>query len=352
MKRKSIIAILSIAVLLVFVIVRLNNNKNKFEERIFRFDENTPVTVKTETVSLSTYVDKNTLSGTFEPNRETKVSAEMQGKINEIYVDAGSFVKQGQKLIQLDNKLLKLQLEGVNIQISSLKKDVERYKVLSEADAIQGIQLEKTTTAYAAALVQKATLEEQIKKTAILAPFAGMVTSKMTEVGAFAAPGVPLLQITDISKLKFNVNVAEKQLVKFKEEESYKLIADAYPNEQLVGQVVMIGSKSNMGNAFPVQILVNNTRDLKIKSGMFGRMSMESGKNPIEKIIIPSSAIIGSDIKPQVYVAKDNKAVLQDIVIDERNTSQVVVSKGLSVGDKLIIGGFINLYDGAKIQIN
>ena len=85
---------------------------------------------------------------------------------------------------------------------------------------------------------------------------------------------------------------------------------------------------------------------------MFGRMSMESGKNSIEKIIIPSSAIIGSEVKPQVYVAKDNKALLQDIVIEERNTSQVVVSKGLSVGDKLITGGFINLYDGAKIQTN
>ncbi|MBK8884022.1 MAG: biotin/lipoyl-binding protein [Bacteroidales bacterium] len=59
--------------------------------------------------------------GTFEPNKETKVSADIQGKINLVLVDIGSIVKKGETLIQLDNSLLKLQLQTVEIQIEDWK---------------------------------------------------------------------------------------------------------------------------------------------------------------------------------------------------------------------------------------
>jgi membrane fusion protein (multidrug efflux system) len=65
---------------------------------------------------------------------------------------------------------------------------------------------------------------EQINKSTIKAPFNGVVTAKLSEEGAFAAPGVPLLQITDIKTLKFTVNVPEKDLSQFKLNQSYSLI--------------------------------------------------------------------------------------------------------------------------------
>ena len=119
-------------------------------------------------------------------------------------------VNKGQTLIQLDNSLLKLQLQTIEVQIEGLEADVNRYTILAKADAIQGVQLEKAELGLKSAKVQKATLLEQISKTTIRAPFSGVVTAKLSEEGAFAAPGVPLLQITDITTLKFTVNVPEK----------------------------------------------------------------------------------------------------------------------------------------------
>ncbi len=118
-------------------------------------------------------------SGTFEPNKETKISAELQGKINAILVDAGSVVSKGQPLIQLDNSLLKLQLQTIEVQIEGLEADVNRYTILAKADAIQGVQLEKAELGLKSAKVQKATLLEQINKTTIKAPFSGVVTAKL-----------------------------------------------------------------------------------------------------------------------------------------------------------------------------
>jgi membrane fusion protein (multidrug efflux system) len=160
-------------------------------------------------------------------------------------------------------------------------------------------------------------LLEQINKTTIKAPFNGVVTAKLSEEGAFAAPGVPLLQITDITNLKFTVNVPENELSKFKLNQSYSISVDAYSDILLTGKATMIGSKANMGSSFPVQFTVNNTSDLKIKSGMFGKVNLKK-RNPRKGIIIPASAIVGSENQPQVYLLKNGKALLQNITISKR----------------------------------
>ena len=289
-------------------------------------------------------------SGTFDPNKETKISAELQGKINAVLVDAGSVVSKGQTLIQLDNLLLKLQLQTIEVQIEGLEADVNRYTILAKAEAIQGVQLEKAELGLKSAKVQKATLLEQINKTTIKAPFSGVVTAKLSEEGAFAAPGVPLLQITDITTLKFTVNVPENELSKFKLNQSYSIVVDAYPDILLTGKATMIGSKANMGSSFPVQFTVNNTSDLKIKSGMFGKVILKSD-NQEKNIIIPASAMVGSENQPQIYLIKNGKAVLQNITISKKIQNKVVVSSGLNEGDVIVTNGFINLFDGANVTV-
>ena len=290
-------------------------------------------------------------TGTFEPYKETKISADIQGKINSVLVDAGSAVRKGQALVQLDNSLLKLQLQTIEIQIEGLEADVKRYTVLAQADAIQGVQLEKTELALKSAKVQKATLTEQINKTTITAPFSGIVTAKLTEEGAFAAPGIPLLQIIDISSLKFTVNVPEQELSRFETNQQYALSADVYPEMVLSGKVTLTGSKANMGNSFPVQFSVNNTADLKIKSGMFGKVQLKNdGEEKL--IIIPASAIVGTNIQPQVYLVKNGKAILHDITTSARFQNKIQVSAGLSAGDVIVTNGFINLFDGANVSFS
>jgi len=172
----------------------------------------------------------------------------------------------------------------------------------------------------------------------------------MTEVGAFAAPGMPLLQLTDISNLKFTVNVPENDLSKFNEGQMCQVSADVYPGLLLDGKVTMVGSQANMGNSYPVQLALKNTTGLKIKSGMFGKVAAKSGSNT-NQISIPASVMVGTTIQPQVYVIKNGSAVLQNITVSERFEDKVIVSEGISEGDQIVSNGFINLFDGAKVTL-
>ena len=350
MNLKKIIGIVAGVAIIALVVLKLKTNKEITQGKVYQYDKEQAINVQVDTSQLENVNAEFSYSGTFDPNKETKISAELQGKINAVLVDAGSVVSKGQTLIQLDNLLLKLQLQTIEVQIEGLEADVNRYTILAKAEAIQGVQLEKAELGLKSAKVQKATLLEQINKTTIKAPFSGVVTAKLSEEGAFAAPGVPLLQITDITTLKFTVNVPENELSKFKLNQSYSIVVDAYPDILLTGKATMIGSKANMGSSFPVQFTVNNTSDLKIKSGMFGKVILKSD-NQEKNIIIPASAMVGSENQPQIYLIKNGKAVLQNITISKKIQNKVVVSSGLNEGDVIVTNGFINLFDGANVTV-
>lgn len=337
-------------VLIAFVVIKLRNNKEITQSKVYEYRKDQAIHVQADTIQLENIASELSFSGIFEPYKESKISTEIQGKINNVLVDAGSVVRKGQSVIQLDNSLLKLQLQAINVQIEGLDADVNRYNILLKADAIQGIQLEKAELGLKSTKLQKATLLEQIYKTTIKAPFNGIVTSKLSEEGAYAAPGIPLLQITDIANLKFTVNVPENDLNQFQLNQSYPITADAYPEISLYGKTTMIGSKANMGNSFPVQFAVNNTPSLKIKSGMFGKVILKNN-TPGKGIVISSAAIMGTSHQPQVYLMKNGKATLQNITISNKIQNKTIVSGGLNAGDVIITNGFINLYDGANVIV-
>lgn len=337
-------------VLVALVVIKLRNNKEITQSKVYQYNKDQAIKVQADTLQLENVNDVSSYSGIFEPNKETKISAEIQGKINDVLVDVGSAVHKGQPLIKLDNSLLKLQLQTIKVQIDGLEADLKRYTILAKADAIQGIQLEKAELGLRSAKVQRATLLEQISKTTIKAPFNGIVTAKLSEEGAFAAPGVPLLQITDIAKLKFTVNIPENDLHNFQINQSYPITADAYTGIFLSGKTTMIGSKANTGNSFPVQFALNNTAALEIKSGMFGKVILKKS-TPEERIVISSAAIMGTAQQPQVYLVKNDKAILQNITISNKIQDKTIVSGGLNAGDVIVTNGFINLYDGANVTV-
>ncbi len=347
MLKKIIYIVLALAVV-AFTVYKMRSNKETAQKRVFQYNKEKPVSVQILTVKAEKLDNVTVFPGNFEPYMETKLSADIQGKITAVLVDLGSTVQKGQTLIQLDNSLLKLQLQTVEIQIEGLEKDVQRFTVLAKADAIQGIQLEKAELGLKSAQVQKATLLEQINKTTIRAPFNGIVTAKLTEEGAFAAPGMPLLQITDISKLKFTVNVPENNLSKFNEGQICTVSVDVYPDILQKGKITLVGSKANMGNSYPVQLEIKNTDDIKIKSGMFGKVNLKNDSHTAQ-IIIPASALVGTTIQPKVYSIKNGKAILTNIMISERIENKVVVANGLNEGDEIVTNGFINLFDGANV---
>lgn len=342
-----IIAGIAIAALVVF---KLISNKKEVVAKVYHYDKENPIEVETIVVKTSSLKDENSYAGTFESNREVKVTSDIQGKVTEVLVDLGSKVKKGQKLIQLDNSLLKLKLQAAEINIEGLENDVKRYTILSEADAVQGIQLEKASLGLQAAKIQADVLLEEISKTSIRAPFDGVITMKMTETGAFAAPAIPLLELTDIQQLRFTIFVTENDINIFQLNETYPIIPDNNQQQILNGKIIAVGSKSNPAGSFPVQFIVVNEKN-NLKSGMFGKVHIHE-VTETKGLYVPISLIQGNEDQASVYLVKNKKAILQKVEVKAKVKNMVLISKGIAENDTLVSKGFINLFDGANISFN
>lgn len=349
--KKKLISILIAIGMLVWIVIILVNNKHKAEEKVYHYDRVASMLILADTVRLNTVSQELQYTGTFEPNRETKIMADVQGKILSIYVDEGDFVKAGMPLVKIDDVLLQKQLVSIEIEIQGLQNDVDRYKVLAQNDAVQGVKLEKAELGLNGAKAQSEQIIEKIKKTTIYAPFSGIITHKFTEVGAYAAPGMPLLQLTDIHTLKFTIQVSELELKYFDLNRANTIQTDALPGAKFSATVSMIGSKGNPAHNYPVQYTLVNSEDLKIKSGMFGKVMVENSTKTKE-LVIPASALVGSNLKPQVYLVDNGKAILKNINISRRIGEHAVVGSGLQAGDVIVTSGFINLFDGANVVLN
>ncbi|MCB9186473.1 MAG: efflux RND transporter periplasmic adaptor subunit [Flavobacteriales bacterium] len=347
--KKALYVIIPIA-LIAIVAIRLKGNKEITEQKVYLHDEQAALNVVVDTIRASVFGNGQTYLGNFEPYREAKIGAELPGKVTSLSVEEGDRVRKDQELIRLDDALLRHQLEGINVKIEGLEADVARFRVLADADAIQGVQLEKTQLALKGARTEKKTVEEQLSKTIIRAPFDAVVTAKMTEVGAFAGPGMPLLQLTDITQLKLTIQVAEADLAQFRQGQIHPVQVKSLQNEPFSGTLTMIGSKANMANSFPVKFLVQNTPEQTLKAGMFGEVSLQENE-ATPQLSIPASAVMLLDGNNSVYQVIDGKAKIHRITVGERSADRIIVASGLKEGDVIVTQGLTDLRDGANVNI-
>lgn len=270
-KKSKFLTFIALVLVVLIVVVKIKTNKQQVQRDIFIAPPPSTQSASPDSGLISS-ANALRINGVFQPWQESKISAEIQAKIVRVNVDVGSSVRAGQVLVQQDNSLLKLQLQGVQTQIESLEKDVERLRILHESQAIPGQQLDQLTLKLKSAQNQKAVLEEQIHKTTIRAPFSGVVSHKMAEVGAFAAPGMPLVQLIDISKLRFHASISEAHLSKFKLGDSHKITVDAYPESEFSGELIVISPRATPANQFPLQWKLINNGPEQIKAGMFAQV--------------------------------------------------------------------------------
>lgn len=345
--KKILIYIIPLA-LVAIVALKLISNKKTAEERVYVYDKEQAVPVFAVKASEGQLDNQRGFSGVIEPIRESKVSAEVQGKVTRMAVEVGQRVGANQLLVQQDIALLQLQLKAAEVQKGGLEADLKRYRVLVENEAIQGIQLEKTELALAGLEVQIATLNEQIAKSSIRAPFVGIITAKMTEAGDFAAPGKPLIQVTDLSRVKLTIQVPENDLNFFQSGSIHQIKITSLSTE-IPAKVTLVGSRGSVGNSFPVELTFENTRDLAVKAGMFGEVLVKTEVNS-HGVILPASALVGSDLDPKVYVIQDGRAKLQPIAIAQRIGDQLILKSGIKPGDLVITGGLVNVVEGANVD--
>lgn len=403
---RKVIPILIGLVLAGLAAFTLYKNKKEIDQAAVQKEEKMVIPVNVESVSKQTIGSAFSYIGTYMPNREVPIGAESQGKILQVMVKEGDFVKQGQVLAKIDDEMLKLKLQaeqaaletqklglitaenGVKTAqaailtaqtvLNKAKTDVQRFENLAKENAttdiaVQNAKLgvtqaesglnqaemalrqsqmgvEQARFGVKSAEIQIKTTEDMIENTRILAPISGVVTARNFDVGAMVGPGVPLGMVTDVSQLKLTVMIPEADVLKFKEGQTVSVMTDIYNGVKFAGRVSLISVKSDNAHGYKVEVAVNNSSSNPIKAGMYGRL-MGEGSAGKAGLFIPRNVIVGDIKTPTVFVAQGSKAIMRKVTLGASSGDWLEVAEGLVEGEKLITSGQVNLEDGSPIEI-
>ncbi|NDF60801.1 MAG: efflux RND transporter periplasmic adaptor subunit, partial [Crocinitomicaceae bacterium] len=229
---KRVITILGIAIVLIAIsIIKLKSNKEKVANKLYIHDVTAPILVEVASPKQHTFEEGYHYLGTFEPFRQNTIGSDAAGKVIKIGFNEGDKLSKGQFLLKLDDEMLELQLENAQINLESQKNDDARNANLYKDNIITGVQYEKTKLALRAAEAQVKQMKRQLQNSSITSPFSGVVTKKMVDLGSFIGMGTPILELTDISSLKLNISVPERDVLKFKKGQAVTVFADVYQNK-------------------------------------------------------------------------------------------------------------------------
>lgn len=346
-KRVITISIVSI-VFVGLIVTKLFSNKDEAEKKIYIHDSNAAVLVEEVSPSMHTFESSYNFLGTFEAYRQNTISSDAQGKLIKLSIEEGDRISKGQVIAKIDDELLRLQLDNAEVALEGQKNDDARYSNLGKDNVVSGVQVEKTKLGLRSAEIQKRLIEKQLRSTTITAPFSGVVTKKMVDLGSFIGNGTPIAEITDISSLKLTISVPERDILKFKLSQTVELKADIYGNRTFMGKVTNISVQADKSHNFKIQITVPNQKQ-ELMAGMYGSASLNNDKS-ITSLSIPRKALIGSSKNPQVYVIRNGKSFLTSFSAGTSDGEFIEVISGLSKTDRIVIKGQVNLQNNSNVK--
>jgi len=349
MKRIIFISIAAV-VLIGLTVFKLLSNSQEAKNKIYIHDMEAAVLVDTDQPQQHTFESAFSYLGVFEPMHQNNIAAEGSGKLIELLVKEGDQVSKGQVLAKLDDELISLQIENAKLNIAQLKNDNLRFANLRKEQAVSSMEAEKMELALKSAEVQLKQLQKQLRGTKVLAPFSGVVTKKMADLGSMVMPGTPIVELTDISQLKLAISVPERDVLKFKKGQKVNVAVDAQ-NATISGSLYHISVQADALHNFKVQVLVNNSNANKILSGMYGNVALDNNSKVVA-LAVPRKALIGSTKNPQIYVIRNGKAQLTPFSPGAADGNYLEVVSGLTSADEIVVKGQVNLEDGMNIKRN
>ena len=308
------------------------------------------IAVETTRVAVETVFEDMRAVGTLAANESVVIAAEIAGRIARIGFTEGEAVKAGDVLIELDDTVLKAELDKVRSDVALARANRERALTLANQGSGTQRARDETEAAFQAQQANLALAEARLQKSTLTAPFAGVVGLRNVSVGAYIVPGQKIVELADIKTLKVDFRVPEINATQVRVGNTVLITADAVPGATFEGNIYAIDPIVDInGRAMRLRAQVANPQG-QLKPGFFARIRIVVDQRP-NALLVPESAIIPLDGKILVYRVVDGRAVQTEVVLGQRLPGQVEIRKGLSASDTVVTSGHQRLREGALIQV-
>ncbi len=349
-KQKIIRLVFSIlfSISTLFLIISCGNADGTENDKKSGQKEKSTVFVKTEILKAQPFTDYLELLGVAKAFYQATLSSDEGGKIKEFRKDKGSYVKEGDIILVIDNDVLKANMEAAKAQYEKAENNFKRQEELYNQKVTSELQYLNQKYERDAALANYNLIQARYEKTFIKAPFSGVVDKKFVEIGETVLPTSPIVSVVSMYTIKVEAGIPENYVNQVKVGDDVKVVFKDLDGIEYNEKVSFVGNSISTDNrTFPIEIHIKNS-DNKIKPELSAKVFIQRSKYDAA-IVIPEETVTQTDVGPVVFVADGGIAKMKNIEIIARYENKVAVKSGLSEGDKLIKVGFQNLVDGTRI---
>jgi RND family efflux transporter MFP subunit len=297
------------------------------------------------------------------------IYARVPGYLKTWKYDIGGKVKAGDVLAEIDTPDLDQQLMQARAALSVAQANAklaqitaERWQSLASTDAVAKQDVDQRTFTWnanvaqvkaAQANVDQLVAEEGFKR--LIAPFAGIVTARDTDIGALinvgAAGGAQLFVVSETEKLRIYVNVPQNYVPSVPAGTKATISVPEHPDKTYSGTVEASAQAVNPSTGTTLmQIIVDNGAG-EMMPGDYASIHLQIAAAG-HVLSVPSSALIfdakGLSI---ATVDADNRVVLKPVTIERDLGAVVELASGLSPNDRVIANPPDGIGNGAEVRL-
>lgn len=309
------------------------------------------------------------ITGTVTSPRSARLSPATSGQVHALHVEAGATVKRNDVLLELDPELVELQLRAEEARLQQTKRSAEdaRRRLLEAQELIPLASIAESAVrdleaevALDDALVEQVTAEVALRRAvlarhSVKAPFDGVVSAKLTELGEWITPGTPVLELVATEELRLDFPVAEDFLSSIGPGASVLYAPGATSDKRFVGRVATVVPVTDPGaRTFLLRVMPEGEAPV-LRPGMSvaANLSLPAGRSGI---VVPRDALLRySDGRTVLWIVEGAGA--QSVVREQPVRTglsfegMVEIRAGLAAGTQVVVEGNESLRDGQSVSI-
>lgn len=340
-------------------VTQLNNKINELESQLSEEGESinsdaNAMRVRTLKIKPQPFSKYFTATGEIEAINEAFISPEVAGQITKIDVVEGQKVSRGQLLAKLNTSLVEKNIDEVKTQLQLAETLFNKQQELWDQNIGSERQYLEAKTNYESLKNKLGSLQEQYNMSILRSPINGIVEEIMYKRGELASPGMQLMQIVGLEKLKVLAKLSENYLPVIKEGDMVTITFPSFPGLKLEKPISRIGNVINKQNrTFLLEVEIENEEG-KLKPNLLANVKIND-YNSKSSIVVPSMVIREDLVGSYLYVVEEKGGNLisakKYIETGKTYEGKTEIVSGLSENDEIITDGYSNVSDGSVIQI-
>lgn len=308
----------------------------------------TATTVVTAEIQLQAMIDEIQALGTAGANESIEIQPRIASLIERIAFTEGALVQRGDLLIELENSEIIAGLAVAEASLAESKSIYDRSKSLASSKAISASNLDQLLAQVKVNEAQVEAARARLSNTVIRAPFSGRVGLRRVSPGSFVNTQTIITTLDDVSQIKLDFSVPETFLTAVTKGMKITARSVVFPDRIFEGSVASIDTRLNpVSRAVQVRALIPND-DGALRPGMF--MTVDLQRDQGKLLVAPEQSLVPEGTSQYVFVVNDGIVEKRVVEIGRRIPGFVVISRGLSAGDRVITEGTGKVRDGSQIE--